>query len=203
LQTSEVSGAATRGLARVQHWNFGVKLKIPISRRKEMPETEPKLEQRDAQPTVGITVLVSMAEVGSVLPPLIGEITGWLKKMGVTACGAPFFRYLVIDMEKNLEIEVGFPVDGTLPGEGRIQPSALPAGCYATVLHTGPYKNLRPATARLLEWAEKNGITWQTSARGEDLVWDARLEFYLSDPGETDEQKLLTELAFLTTEKRA
>jgi effector-binding domain-containing protein len=168
-----------------------------------MPETEPKLEQRKAQPTVGIKVLVSMAEVGSVLPPLIGEIAGWLQKMGVTACGAPFFRYILIDMEKQMEIEVGFPVDQALPGEGRIMPGILPAGRYATVLHTGPYKNLRPATARLLEWAEKNGIAWQTSTRGDDQVWDARLEFYLSDPGETDEQKLLTELAFLTMETGA
>jgi effector-binding domain-containing protein len=168
-----------------------------------MKKTEAKLEQRAAQPTIGIRTRVTMAEMGKVLPPMFGEIADWLQKKGVTPSGAPFFRYLVIDMEKYLEMEVGFPVTSALPGEGRIQPGVLPAGRYATLLHAGPYENLMPATAGLLAWAEKNGISWQTSTRGQDVVWSARLEFYVSDPSETDSQKLLTELAFLTVDAGA
>lgn len=160
--------------------------------------TEPKLEQRAAQPYVGIRSQVSMQELGSVLPPLIGEVFAFLGKQGVEPAGPPFWRYLIVDMEKKLEVDVAVPVAAALPGEGRVIADVLPAGRYATVLHTGHPDELEGATADLLAWAEKQGITWKMDGER----WAGRVEWYLTDPDtEPDMHKWQTELAFLTIDQ--
>lgn len=79
--------------------------------------TEPKLEHRDEQHYVAIRSQVTMPELGTVLPPLIGEVFGWLGSKGLEPAGAPFWRYLVIDMEAKLEIDVAVPVATAVTGE--------------------------------------------------------------------------------------
>jgi hypothetical protein len=44
--------------------------------------TEPKIEHRNAQPYTGIRAQVTMQELGKVLPPLWGEVYGWLASKG-------------------------------------------------------------------------------------------------------------------------
>ena len=162
--------------------------------------TEPKLEQRKAQPYVGIRSRVTAQELGTVLPPLSDEVYAWLKKKGVEPSGPPFWRYLIVDMEKKLEIDVGLPVASAIPGDGRILADILPAGRYATAVHTGHPDELEGATAALLDWAEKRGIEWWLDGER----WAGRIEWYLSDPAaEPDMHKWKTELAFLTLDHMA
>jgi len=160
--------------------------------------TEPKLAHRDEQPYVAIRSQVTMQELGTVLPPLIGEVFGWLGSKGVEPAGAPFWRYLVIDMEAKLEIDVAVPVATAVAGEGRIIADVLPAGRYAVLMHTGPYDDLIEVTAALLAWAEEKGLVWDkwsAGPRGEG--WRARIETYFTDPTEEpDPAKWETELAF-------
>lgn len=164
-------------------------------------QTEPKLEHRDAQHYVGIRADVTMDTLGQILPPLIGEILAWLGQQNVASIGAPFFRFIVVDMEKGLEMEVGVPVAGAMAGNGRIQPAMLPAGRYALVHYTGPYEGLVSVTADLLAWAERNDVLWAKSVVDGKEVWQARLECYLTDPvQEPDPQKWETIIAFLTAE---
>ena len=59
--------------------------------------TEPKIEHRNEQPYMGIRAQVTMQELGKVLPPLWGEVYGWLASKGVKPAGAPLWRYLVTD----------------------------------------------------------------------------------------------------------
>lgn len=163
--------------------------------------TEPKLETRPAQPYVAIPASVTMAQIGIVLPPLLNDLFQWLKVQNIAPAGPPFFRYLVIDMANTLKMEVGIPVVNPSVGAGRVQSGILPAGRYAVVLHTGPYEQLEQATAALLAWAKEHGVAWRTHRVGQDEVWDARIETYLTDDQtESDEQRWQTEIAILTTE---
>jgi effector-binding domain-containing protein len=162
--------------------------------------TKPKLEQRKAQPYIGIRSQISRQELGIVLPPLSGEVFAWLEKQGVERAGPPFWRYFIVDMEKNLEIDVGVPVPIALPGERHFIADILPAGRYATALHTGHPDELEQATASLLAWAEGRGIEWRMDGER----WGGRIEWYLSDPAtEPDTYKWRTELAFLTADHMA
>src|SRR5437016_4708733 len=101
--------------------------------------TEPKLEQREEQRYVGIRTRVAVKDIGTVMPALHREVNAWLGRQSVAPSGPPFFRYLVIDMEKEMEMEGGVPIASALAGEGRIQADILPAGRYATLIHTGHY----------------------------------------------------------------
>ena len=101
-------------------------------------------------------------------------------------------------MAAKLEIDVGIPVAMSVTGDNRITADTLPAGQYATFLHTGPYEGLQQATADLLAWAPNEGIVWDKWAEGSrGEGWRARIETYLTDPrAEPDSAKWQTELAF-------
>jgi effector-binding domain-containing protein len=163
--------------------------------------TEPALEHRDGQTCAVIRKHVSIP-FGPLLGPLWGEVSGWLTSQGITPAGPPIIRYLTTDMDKGLDIEVGFPIAAAATGNDRISVVVLPAGRYAVTVHTGPYDDLVTATAELLAWAEKNGIVWQTSIVDGVEWWAARIESYPTDPDEEpDPQKWKTELAFLIAEE--
>ncbi len=91
---------------------------------------EPKLEHRDEQPYVAIRTQVTMRELGTVLPPLLGQVFAWLERKGMAPAGAPFFRYLVVDMDSQLDMEVGVPVATAASGDGRISTGVLPSDRY-------------------------------------------------------------------------
>lgn len=162
--------------------------------------SEPKLEQRAAQPYVAIRRQVTMQELGTVLPPLHDDVIRWLKSKGEATAGAPFFRYGLMDMDENrFDVEVGWPVAAPLASDGDIVAGVLPAGRYGVVLNTGPYNDLVGAHYALLEWGKKHNVVWQTSDNGQ--VWGARIEFYITDPAEEpDPQKWETEVAFLAAD---
>jgi effector-binding domain-containing protein len=164
--------------------------------------TKPKLEHRDKQHFAAIRTQVAIP-FGKVLGPLWGEVFAWLGSQGIAPAGAPFIRYLTTDMDKKLDIEVGVPVANATSGNDRITAGVFPAGQYATLLYTGPYKGkgLFKATVALLEWAKENNLVWQTSTIDNVEWWGGRIEFYLTDPEkEPDPKKWQTELAFLVAE---
>jgi DNA gyrase inhibitor GyrI len=59
----------------------------------------------------------------------------------------------VIDMQAELEIELGVPADVSSADGGRIVPGILPGGNYAVLRHKGPYDGLVASNAALLHWA--------------------------------------------------
>jgi effector-binding domain-containing protein len=156
-------------------------------------EERPTVEARTDQPYVAIPVRVRMEDLGPVVPPLTGQVFDWLNERGISPAGPPFWRYVFIDMDAELEIETGFPVANTVEGDEQIQAGVLPAGDYATVVHTGHPDTLVTATRDLLDWAEKENLEWDADGR----TWGCRLEEYLSDPDEVpDMDQWQTRLAF-------
>jgi effector-binding domain-containing protein len=138
-----------------------------------------------------------MSALGSVADR-IPEIFGWLGARGIAPAGPPFFRYHVIDMERQLQVEVGVPVEAPVTDDdGDVHAGILPAGRYAVVIHTGAPNTLLDATAALLHWAEERGLAWDVSQADAGEKWGCRLESYLTDPSlQPDTSKWQTQLAF-------
>src|SRR5260370_40795898 len=98
--------------------------------------TEPKIEHRNEQPYMGIRAQVTMQELGKVLPPLWGEVFGWLASKGLKPTGAPLWRYRVIDMAAKLGIEVALPAAGGGIWENRTMSEIVPAERDPTIFST-------------------------------------------------------------------
>jgi effector-binding domain-containing protein len=158
--------------------------------------TTPEITQRLAQPYVAIGAEVTMEQLPG-LADRLGEVFGWLAERGIAPAGPPFFRYNVIDMERQLAVEAGVPVPTAVEGDDRVRAGVLPAGRYATALHVGPYDRLIGATANLLQWAQAQGLEWDKSAAEDGEHWGCRLEIYLTNPAEQpDATKWETQLVF-------
>jgi effector-binding domain-containing protein len=162
-----------------------------------MKLSEITIEQRDAQPYVAIRSRVSMEEIPVKLPPLHDEVFDWLKSRGIEMAGPPFFRYLGGNMS-HMEVDVGVPVATPVEGDGRVIVDTLPTGRYAVILHTGDYSTVVQGSIALLDWSKANNIAWVRSDDGVEERWGARVEHYITDPGEEpDSSKWETEVAFL------
>jgi RNA polymerase sigma-70 factor (ECF subfamily) len=146
--------------------------------------TQPGIVQRTEQPYVAIRALVTMQTLGEVLPRLHPEVRHWLRSQGVQPTGQPFHRYNVIDMDRQLEVEAGFPVAAPVTGEGQVLAAVLPAGRYATLWHTGHPDGLAGATRTLLDWAAQQGLAWDVTSTPDGERWGCRLEIYHDEPGQ-------------------
>lgn len=105
-------------------------------------DTEPKLIHRDKQPYVAIRATITLQNYSRIAPPLWGEVAKWLKSKGMKPAGPPIARYLIVDMEKGMQIDIGFPVAKPIKGNARILSDFLPEGRYVQVVHKGDYSGM-------------------------------------------------------------
>ena len=161
----------------------------------------PSIVERPARPYVSITTRVPMSRMADEVPPLTGEVFGWLAAHGAQPDGPPFWKYNVIDMAGELEIEAGVAVAAPVEGDDRVSAGTLPAGRYAYVRFHGHPDGLEQATGDLLQWAEGQGLSFDTTEVDGEERWAARLEEYLDDPAEKpDMSEWDTDLAFKLTD---
>jgi effector-binding domain-containing protein len=162
----------------------------------------PKLEERTEQHYVGIRTQATMQELARVIPDSNSEVAAWLRKQGVAPAGAPFVRYLVIDMEALLEIAVGFPVASALPGDEHVTAGVLPAGRYASLVYTGIDNGIE-ANKVLLFWGRDQGLEWDTWDTEKGSGWGARFETFLTNSQEEpDQSKWQTEVAIRLADEK-
>jgi effector-binding domain-containing protein len=155
-------------------------------------QQEPRIVERGEQHYVAIRGTVTREHIGQ-LADRLPEVFAWMAARNVTPIDAPFLRYDVIDMDGELVIEAGVPVEEPSTGEEEIVPGVLPAGRYASITHFGPFDELMDVTRVLLAWADKQNLEWDVDGNR----WGGRLEFYRSDPRvEPDPSKWETELLF-------
>jgi effector-binding domain-containing protein len=143
--------------------------------------TEPKLEDRPAQPYVARRTQVPMQELGTVIPQLHSEVYAWLRRQGIAPAGAPFIRYRVIDMPGRLDIELGVPIAEAVSSDDPILADTLPAGRYATLIYTDVRRGVE-GNAALLDWGARQGLKWDSWTTENGDGFGARLESYLTEP---------------------
>jgi effector-binding domain-containing protein len=157
---------------------------------------EPVITQRPAQPYVAIRRLVTMQTINEIADR-VPEVFGWLRSRGIAPTGAPFLKYNVIDMERELEVEAGVPVETPVAPDEPVLAGVLPAGRYVSLTHRGHPDRLVDVTAALLAWAEQRGLAWDAVATDAGQRWGCRLEIFHTNPAEeADINKWETELAF-------
>jgi effector-binding domain-containing protein len=162
----------------------------------EYLQNEPTLIERPSQPYVGIRDRVTMATLAALIDRL-PEVFQWIGEHGLAPAGAPFFRYHVIDMERELDITVGVPLAAAVEGDEKVGAGELPAGRYLTTAYTGHPDRLIWVTRDFLFWANDHGIAFDRWDTAEGDAWASRLESYETDPAEEpDMNRWVTVLAF-------
>jgi effector-binding domain-containing protein len=166
---------------------------------------EPQIQERAAQPYAAISMTVTMGSISGAVDEAFPELFGWLARSSIAPGGPPLIRYLVIDMDAELQIELAVPVSEPVAASGRIQPGTLPGGRYAALRHAGPYDGLIASNAALQRWADSHGLTFDTWETAAGTAWRSRAEHYLTDPSkEPDPAKWEVDVAYLlsTTQGR-
>lgn len=156
--------------------------------------------QREAVPYAAIAVALPMDRLADAAE-LNGEVFAWLDHRSVLPVGPPFWKYNVIDMAGQLELEVGVATDTAAAPDGRVSFGVLPAGRYLETTHHGHPDELQQATAELLAYADREGLTFDIAASSAGERWAARLEYYLTDPDDQpDMAEWDTTLSFKLTD---
>lgn len=148
-------------------------------------EYQCELIDRSAQPTLCIRTRTTIQDLPQVVGRAYGAIMGYAGQLGVHPSGAPYVAYYNMDMQ-DLDMEIGFPFEETLPGKGEILSGMLPAGRAAACLHVGPYPQLGAAYEALGKWVEAQAYA----------VTGVAYEFYLNDPQTTPPTELQTQIVF-------
>jgi AraC family transcriptional regulator len=131
----------------------------------------------------------AVASIGDDMGRLIGELMEWVTKVGLHLAGPPFAVYYSSpdDMARGeMQFEVGIAFLGEAQAEGNIQIKTFPAQNVLSAIHKGPYNQIAPLYAALMEYATKNGYE----------VIGPPMELWLTNPMEVAESELLTEVRF-------
>jgi effector-binding domain-containing protein len=147
---------------------------------------EPTIEQRAEQPYAALNASITMGGYG-ILGGLFEELFGWLGQRGIAPVGPPFVRYLIIDMERQLDIQVAIPVAEPVAADGRVVNGTLPSGSYVTLSYRATTQEEHIAgNAHLQEWVKEQELRWKNTDDDGRELWGGRIEIS-EEPGSDPE----------------
>lgn len=142
------------------------------------------IDQQPAQPTLCVKTRTPVTRIAEVLGQAFGDIMSAVDEQGATVAGLPYVAYRNLNME-DLDLEIGCPVSKPLAPQGRVEPSELPGGVWASTVHVGSYAGVAPA------WNELQGYL---RAQGK-VPAPVGYEFYFDGP-DTPPERTRTRVAF-------
>ncbi len=131
---------------------------------------EVEIREVEAQPVVIARTETTPDKIGATYGALIGEVSASLSRRSVPTAGPPFGRYF--DYSKDhVDMAVGFPVGGSVEGDGRVVADELPGVRVAVVTHVGPYTKLGEAYRAVEAWIAEHdlipaGPPWEVYVTG-------------------------------------
>ena len=138
-----------------------------------MPTLSIAREERPAQPLLLIRRRLVRTELQAMLGECFGKLYAHGQRAGLPIAGFPLARY--VTMGPGLwTVEAAMPLATSAPGEGEIEPGALPAGPVVLGIHAGPYEELPATHAAIERWLETRGL------RAAGAPW----EWYVTDPSQ-------------------
>jgi len=171
-----------------------------LTNLKRIAENLPKVDWSDIE--IGISVVPSMTiavttgncsrepeQIGAALAAAYGRVAGFVAANGLQLTGPPIAVANYWD-ERGYGFDAGIPVSGA-PSRGagpgsQVRMGETYGGQVVRAVHIGPYSGLAPTYLKIEAFMaahqlEKNGRSWES---------------YVSDPGSTPEDELITEVYF-------
>lgn len=152
-----------------------------------MEITEKKLEKKQV-------AYISFKGTYEEVPVLLGEVVGFIMAKGLQMVGPPFGIYFNSPQEvkeEDLMYEIAIPFAGEAEEGRRVKIKIIPEQLVISTVYKGPYSECGMALGTLAQYAYKNGYE----------IVGPPMEIYLSDPNETPENELVTEVNFPVVKK--
>jgi effector-binding domain-containing protein len=147
---------------------------------------EPELGDVEATSTAVIRGVVPVADLAGFFDRSFATLASVMSAQGAVVTGPAFALYHGQPGE-TADLEVGFPTAETVRPDGDVEPSSLPTGRVARLVHTGSYDDLEASWEQLHTW-----IVEQAHQPG-PVLW----EVYITEPSpEMDPADLRTELVW-------
>lgn len=132
-----------------------------------------ELVELQAQQAAVVCGHVTVGEIPGFLGEAFGEVIGTLSAQGLAPAGPPFGRFVPVG--DGFDVEAGFPATGRVTQSGRVEPSELPGGQAARVMHRGGYEEIAGAYQALAEWVRQHGFVataapWETYLDGPEVA---------------------------------
>ncbi|MDR0491870.1 MAG: GyrI-like domain-containing protein [Oscillospiraceae bacterium] len=148
------------------------------------------IEVKEMQSQVAVAVKqenATMAEISTLATEGLQKVFGFLSQQGVEIAGAPYLAYKNGNADfSQFDVELGIPVAGEVPVQGEFFMTKTCEGKAATVMYKGAYKDIEPAYMALMEYMTANSL------ESTGVYYD----YYISNPADTPESELLTEVVF-------
>lgn len=142
--------------------------------------SEPGVYERPDEHYLGIRVQTPFKGMFTLIDKhLFKELRAWMQQAGVAPAGQPFFRFYIINMAGEMDVEVGIPVATALTGHGRVKPGVLPGGRYASLVYVGTGYT---GSGALTRWAMEHGHVFDEWQVSNGMAYRARYKRYLTDP---------------------
>lgn len=196
IMIDNLSVEKVMGLLQIKHQETVARLQEEEVRLKKVEEWLKKLEKEGVMPVYDVILkkieAQKVASVRDTIPSygdignLFNELCSYLGMQRVTFGGPPLGIYYDHEYtEKNVDVEVAVPINGTLPAAKRIVVHELPAiEQAACLIHRGPYENFHQAYKALMTWIETNGYQ----------ITGPNREIYLQGPGQGPPSSYITEI---------
>ena len=146
-------------------------------------ESKIELKNVEAKPVLSVRVVTTMENLPGLINDSYRRIADYLSELGETPADAPFAAYHRMDTQ-SLDIELGVPVSGNLPGKDNIKAGETASGDAVVYLHEGPYTDLKPVYQKLFDWIGEN------NCKPKGLYY----EYYFNSPGDVAEKNLSTRI---------
>jgi hypothetical protein len=162
--------------------------------------TTPVVTHHEARPYVALPAKVNMKDIPTQLPPLIPQVLAWLAQHNIAPSGAPFFLYLSIDQQNNLEARVGVPVSQPVEVLSPFIAGSFLSGDYLEITAMGNYDLLKDAHMTLEEWMRDKGLKERCpSIIDGSIAWQGgRTESYVKGAETThNPDEFITDVFFL------
>lgn len=113
------------------------------------------------------------------------QVVAFMQDKAIALKGPPLSVYYTYDPNV-MEFSSGIFVsaEDLEKAEGEIQAGKTPAGRVLTLMHVGPYRNLRQTYGEVMSYLKEQQLELTAP------TW----EVYIDDPGSTPEEKLRTEI---------
>jgi effector-binding domain-containing protein len=133
-----------------------------------MKETPDGAEIRlfEPQHTASVRVKTTLNKMTPKVTQLLNETAEFLQSQGISPMGPGFGIYHEVGRHGFLvDVEVGYPVDLAIVGNGRVLPGSLPGGKAVVVAYKGPHGNIAAAHQAAQSWMARHGIDFVAAAR--------------------------------------